>query len=157
MNSIRARWPWLPALWLGWATILALAVTSLGPAAPVAAQVPPGCTGSNIGSQVTITCDVPGTFTWIAPVGISSNATFDVYGAQGGSGSTGATGGLGGEAKASVSATPGAVFQLNVGAPGNGGGFPNGGNGGGSGGPGGNSGSGSSAGGGGGGGGASDV
>src|SRR5687768_18179562 len=104
-----------------WSVVLAVAL-ALGapggePARPAAAQGPTGCTTSVVGTDVTITCATPGSYTWTVPTGLSV-ATFDVYGAQGGSGG-GSAGGRGGRARASVSLVPEQTLQINVGGRGN--------------------------------------
>jgi hypothetical protein len=100
-------------------------------ASPAVAQAIPCVTVSNV---TTCTADMPRTYDWTVPAGIT-RARFEIYGAQGG----GTRGGKGGAAKATVPVTPGSSWRLLVAGdgddpPGDGGGgmggFQNGGQGG---------------------------
>ena len=87
----------------------------LGPTQTAVVHADGTCTTT--GSQVQCTFEFTGgAQTWTAPAGVSS-ATFEVYGAQGGGGGGGpfyrpGGGGLGSKAVATLSVTPGAVYQL---------------------------------------------
>ncbi len=89
----------------------------LGLAATPAQAASGDCTTAN--GQTTCTFDYTGAAqTWTVPAEVTE-ATFDVYGAQGGSGPFATSiGGKGGHAKASLSVTPGAVYQITVGGRG---------------------------------------
>ncbi|MFN8491594.1 MAG: hypothetical protein U0350_28610 [Caldilineaceae bacterium] len=83
----------------------------------------PTCTANGGTQNCTITFAYTGAAeTWTVPAGVTQ-ATFDLYGAQGGAGGGNqsvrpGSGGLGGEAKATLSVTAGATYQINVGGAG---------------------------------------
>ena len=78
-------------------------------------------TTTTLTPPTTLTFDVPGTYAWTVPAGVSQ-ATFELFGAHGGpgGGGFGSTGGLGGQARLTVTVSRGQVYQVNVGGAGSG-------------------------------------
>ena len=95
-------------------------LASLGVATAPASAADPECGEPvAVGTRFRITCSFTGgPQQWTVPAGVT-RAQFDVQGAQGG----GSQGGRGGRAVALREVAPGAVYQVNVGATGDGGGF----------------------------------
>ena len=85
------------------------------PGATAILTTPCGATGTVGVTSCTYSATGTGTFTVPASV---TTATFKLLGAQGGSSPGTAPGGLGGSVTATLSVTPGQVFQVNVGAHG---------------------------------------
>jgi Glycine rich protein len=88
---------------------------AVAPSAALAAASPCGTSGSAGLSSCRYTS--VGTDTFTVPAGVTS-VTFSLLGAQGGSYPGTAPGGLGGQVIATLSVSPGQVFQVNVGGPG---------------------------------------
>ena len=105
--------------------VLALATTSLAgglllaDASPAAAQPTPACGAPTIsGSTATVICSYTGAAQyWTVPDGVTG-ATFTLYGAEGGAGDGTPPGGRGAEVTGTLTVTPGAVLQVNVGQAG---------------------------------------
>ena len=105
--------------------------------AQAAAKVRPACPAPVVsGATATVTCSFTGAARyWTVPAGVT-RATFTLYGAKGGAGGdnyhAGGDGGKGAEVTGTLTVTPGAVLQVNVGRAGEsaGGAFGGGGGGG---------------------------
>jgi hypothetical protein len=98
-----------PALGALAAIALSAPATAL---APAAWAVAPDCQPSGSETVCTFT-HTGGAESWTVPAEVTQ-ASFDVFGAQG----SGGAGGLGGRASATISLTPGATLQVNVGGAG---------------------------------------
>ncbi|HEY5397644.1 MAG TPA: glycine-rich protein, partial [Trebonia sp.] len=110
--------PAVGAIGLIGGTLFVASGTASAAATPGAAAIPTTpCGATGTVSVTSCTYSATGTGTFTVPASVTT-ATFKLLGAQGGSSPGTAPGGLGGSVTATLSVTPGQVFQVNVGAHG---------------------------------------